>query len=100
LFDKETQLLVAKKCASLLSPLPGSIIFGSHVGSSSGSGPNVGLSKNGTGAMFYRHSPDSWKNMWEKEVFDSVPAGIQVEAGILIRPVTGEDILWWIVTRL
>ncbi|KAF9059545.1 hypothetical protein BDP27DRAFT_1341230, partial [Rhodocollybia butyracea] len=32
LFNREEQLLIAKKLASLLSPLPGSIIFGSHVG--------------------------------------------------------------------
>ena len=99
LFNKDEQVIIAKKLASLLSPLPGSIIFGSQ----SGSGVPHEAMKPGRGTLFYSHSPESWKKMWEEEVFsmedgqgeDGSASMIQVEAGLL-----DERQLWWIVTRL
>jgi hypothetical protein len=52
LFSEEQQLEVAQRLATLLSPTPGSMIFGTH----------IGLDKRGTrlGRMFC-HDPESWK---------------------------------------
>ncbi|KAF5392248.1 hypothetical protein D9757_001536 [Collybiopsis confluens] len=77
LFGKDEQLIIAKKLASLLSPLPGSIIFGSHVGGSEA----LEGARNGTGTMFYRHSPETWREMWEKQVFGG-EGQVRVEAEI------------------
>ncbi|GAW09016.1 protein [Lentinula edodes] len=107
LFKKDEQLLIAKKLASLLSPVPGSIIFGSHRGAAT---PQEG-ERNSTGTLFYRHSPESWKDMWEKEVFLVPGAGdndgsggtaedlIRVDAGLSLDD-KSREILWWTVTRL
>lgn len=94
LFSRNEQTVIAKKLASLLSPLPGSIIFGSHLGSEQ---PQEGA-KNGTGTVFYRHSPESWKKMWE-EVFDKKGI-IQVETGFGGGPENEEEAMWWSVMRV
>ncbi|KAJ3754831.1 hypothetical protein EV360DRAFT_50895 [Lentinula raphanica] len=95
LFDQAEQILIAKKLASILSPLPGSIIFGSQIGADV---PMEGV-RNGSGTLFYRHSPDSWKEMWEKEVFGGKANMIRVEAGIS-RDSERRETIWWTVTRL
>ncbi|KAJ4463391.1 hypothetical protein C8J55DRAFT_531995 [Lentinula edodes] len=118
LFKKDEQLLIAKKLASLLSPVPGSIIFGSHRGAAT---PQEGERSDSTarGTLLYRHSPESWKEMWEKEVFGRVSDGesqgdgegdggrsrstaeklIRVDAGLSVDE-RSKEILWWSVTRL
>ncbi|KAF9267342.1 hypothetical protein L218DRAFT_1074108 [Marasmius fiardii PR-910] len=98
LFNKEEHVLIAKKLASLLSPLPGSIIFGSHI-RTSGPQPEEGPSKNQTGRSFYRHTVDSWKRMWEVEVFIDKDL-VKVEVGAVQAQSSKEDSMWWIVTRL
>ncbi|KAI0069496.1 hypothetical protein K474DRAFT_1610355 [Panus rudis PR-1116 ss-1] len=68
LFDEEQQLHVAKALASLLSPEPGSIIFGAHGGSTKkGFRTRTQLAIR-TKPMFC-HSPESWTELWEKQVF-------------------------------
>ena len=73
LFDEEQQLYVAKVLASLLSPLKGSVIFGHHVGL-----PEKGMRKRRNlddqlaihmRADRFCHSPESWKELWDGEVF-------------------------------
>ncbi|KAJ3888970.1 hypothetical protein GG344DRAFT_52594 [Lentinula edodes] len=120
LFKKDEQLLIAKKLASLLSPVPGSIIFGSHRGAAT---PQEGERNTGStasgGTLVYRHSPESWKEMWEKEVFGRVSDAesqgdgdgegdgsrstaeklIRVDAGLSVDD-RSKEILWWSVTRL
>lgn len=80
LFSEDQQLALAHRLASLLSPQTGSIIFGQH-----GSRPEKGFRTEGSSkvriaaahavgapvtdyAMFC-HSTESWKEMWEKDVF-------------------------------
>ena len=80
LFPEDQQLALAHRFASLLSPQKGSIIFGQH-----GSRPEKGFRTEASSkvrvaaaqaagapvtdyAMFC-HSPESWKEMWEKDVF-------------------------------
>jgi len=67
LFNAEKQLTLARKLATLLSPEPGSIIFGSHVGSTR-KGWHADI-LNRANVNVFCHSPESFKELWEKEVF-------------------------------
>ena len=67
LFSEEQQLELAQKMAGLLSPVPGSTIFGMHAGLA-----EKGFSKEGnrrTGGPLFCHSPDSWKELWDGGIF-------------------------------
>ncbi|KIJ52457.1 hypothetical protein M422DRAFT_156563 [Sphaerobolus stellatus SS14] len=65
LFSEEKQLELAHRLAALLSPLPGSIIFGNHISlSEKGIHPN-----NTSGIRMFCHSPESWQAMWDGVVF-------------------------------
>ncbi|KAI0072366.1 hypothetical protein K474DRAFT_1629115 [Panus rudis PR-1116 ss-1] len=68
LFDEEQQLYVAKALASLLSPEPGSIIFGAHGGKSE-KGFRIGPNVVAQDKPMFCHSPQSWTELWEKQVF-------------------------------
>ncbi|CAL1715524.1 unnamed protein product [Somion occarium] len=106
LFDEEQQFHLAKKVASLLSAEPGSIIFGSHVGRFQKEYrtevPVLGLPNQ---AMFC-HCPESWVEMWEKQVFqeDEVRAWAmlhEVERHEFAPVIEGKYyLLVWSVTRL
>ncbi|KAH9466978.1 hypothetical protein Pst134EB_002015 [Puccinia striiformis f. sp. tritici] len=62
LFDEERQTELARRLASLLNDQEsGSTIFGTHRG-------------------MFRHSPETWKKMWEK-IYQPGEARIQVELG-------------------
>lgn len=67
LFDEERQLQLVKIFSSLLSPEPGSIVFGSHVGL-----PEKGLRMSAIqpgqvdrSIRMFCHSPESWTELWE-----------------------------------
>ncbi|EKM48276.1 uncharacterized protein PHACADRAFT_266453 [Phanerochaete carnosa HHB-10118-sp] len=66
LFDEERQSELARRLASLLSPTPGSFIFGAHIGN-----PEKGLildyltANAPAGTRMFCHSPESWKALWE-----------------------------------
>ena len=98
LFPEEKQLELAKRIAPLLSPEPGSVIFGVHGGL-----PKKGFRdrKNSHGIYMFCHSPETWKELWEEEVF---PEGqIKAEAILYERQVPGavsSHHLVWSVTRL
>ncbi|TFY61380.1 hypothetical protein EVG20_g7082 [Dentipellis fragilis] len=75
LFTSDQQLAITRKFAALLSPQPGSVIFGDHVGL-----PEPGFFENSEapGWRIFCHSPQSWTEMWDGEVF---PKGtVRVEA--------------------
>ena len=76
LFSEEQQLELAQKMAGLLSPVPGSTIFGMHAGLA-----EKGFSKEGnrrTGGPLFCHSPDSWKELWNGGIFKK--GTVKVEA--------------------
>ncbi|TBU33175.1 hypothetical protein BD311DRAFT_749372 [Dichomitus squalens] len=70
LFKFEGQEQVARKLAGLLSPLPGSLIFGTQTGFAEKGGWGV------DGSRADYHSDESWKELWEN-LF--VEAGVEVE---------------------
>ncbi|EKM58318.1 uncharacterized protein PHACADRAFT_117170 [Phanerochaete carnosa HHB-10118-sp] len=103
LFPEEKQLELARRIAPLLSPEPGSIIFGAHGGL-----PQKGLRerKNSHGIHMFCHDPQSWKELWETQVFR--PGQVKVETHLVERvrndPAVKEVVknyhLVWSVTRL
>lgn len=101
LFDHNKELELARLLATLLSPAPGSILLGSQGGMRQ-KGARTELVK---GDMFC-HSPESWKEMWDGQVFEK--GSVRVEARLQgeVRPdlpgPDGEDMymLQWSVTRL
>ncbi|KAI0719150.1 hypothetical protein C8T65DRAFT_61873 [Cerioporus squamosus] len=106
LFSEEEQVQLAHKIAGLLSPEPGSIIFGLQSGrAEKGFRVEAGV-PNSHGKQMFCHSPESWKELWES-VFP--PRRIRVDADVRelnrddLKPV-GEGakfwVLTWCVTRL
>lgn len=106
LFTYEQQQQLARQLAGLLSPLPGSMLFGVQ-----GGRPVKGPWGPGVDFKMHSHSPESWREMWE-EIFAEVGCKVEVE-GRLRREVGGETffgmwpenvegyyVLEWSVTRI
>ncbi|KAI0336237.1 hypothetical protein GY45DRAFT_1316357 [Cubamyces sp. BRFM 1775] len=108
LFGEEQQAQLAQAVAGLLSPEPGSMILGLHVGL-----PEKGFrpGKRGRvhdGEPMFCHSPESWKELWDGQVFKK--GTVKVEAFIHqierkdLANVPGAEttshLLVWSVTRL
>ncbi|KAL0954797.1 hypothetical protein HGRIS_003744 [Hohenbuehelia grisea] len=94
LFDEEKQLEIAKIVAGLLSPEPGSIIFGAHGGL-----PEKGLrepSIPGSTFRMFCHSPQSWCELWEGQVFRK--GTVKAEARVVL--IENLYMLEWSVTKL
>ena len=103
LFGQEKQLYVAHALAGLLSPEPGSVIFGLHVGN-----PEKGLITNPArgGHQMFCHSPESWTQLWDGLVFGKGVVNVQAKL-VQVERKEGPDasetrtttILVWSVTR-
>ncbi|TFK75138.1 hypothetical protein BDN72DRAFT_559978 [Pluteus cervinus] len=104
LFDEPKQLELAERMASLLSPLAGSIIFGSHVGKPE-KGHRPESLRGGAHRMFC-HSPESWIELWDGKVFPKGTVNVQARLVEVSRPdfalAPGVKfyLLSWSVTRL
>lgn len=102
LFTEEKQRELAKRVGALLSPEPGSIIFGAHIG-----GKEKGDLVNSQSyrvvlheANMFGHSPENWEALWDGDVFKK--GSVKVEAS-LSKASLGKwnaDMLVWSVTRL
>ena len=64
LFNEEEQFELGRRLAALLDPRPGSIIFGSH------GGMPVKGPRHGSSPKMFCHSPESWTQMWEEQIFE------------------------------
>ena len=102
LFDEARQEMLARRVATLLSPEPGSVIFGLHGGL-----PEKGLRPeiSRPGRRMFCHSPNSWRELWDGQVF--LKGTVQVEATLkeYNRPAAWLDagtfyLLIWSVTRM
>ncbi|PCH41723.1 hypothetical protein WOLCODRAFT_137562 [Wolfiporia cocos MD-104 SS10] len=105
LFDEARQSQLAKSLAGLLSPLPGSMIFGAHGGL-----PEKGVriregNPSRAGSHMFCHSPESWGELWDGQVFER--GTVKVEAKVEARERVTSDggnatsyTLIWSVTRL
>ncbi|KAG6831621.1 hypothetical protein H0H87_004683 [Tephrocybe sp. NHM501043] len=104
LFDEAGQLQLARQVASLLSPTPGSIIFGSHGGKRKKGFRTGALSS--SGKHMFCHSPETWKELWDGKVFRE--GTVRVDAGLYeierkdLTAALGSQffLLWWSVMRL
>ncbi|KAK7032966.1 hypothetical protein R3P38DRAFT_3186511 [Favolaschia claudopus] len=98
LFDEGVQLELARKLAGLLVRRPGSIIFGCH-GAHPTKGPVLGVN----GRQMFCHSPESWRNMWDGEVFPRGSVEVSshiVNAGKILNDTTDFYMLFWAVKLL
>ena len=106
LFDEEKQMYLARALAGLLSPEPGSVILGTH-----GGRPEKGFRDEQTYhsshvRIMFCHSPESWADMWENEIFEK--GQVKVEASLIehkredvvVKPGYKLWLLVWSVTRL
>ncbi|KAJ3516544.1 hypothetical protein NLJ89_g1049 [Agrocybe chaxingu] len=88
IFSEERQLDLACRLASLILSGKGSVILGQHIAN-----PQKGLL--GEGTIFpsiFCHSPASWRQLWEEEVFGKeVP--VNVDAELVRIGVNGPPIL-------
>lgn len=108
LFEEAEQAQLARSIAGLLSPEPGSLIFGSHGGAvKKGYRDESSYSHSGGSAMWC-HSPESWTDLWDGQIF---PKGTVKVDAVLIDLVRKDlplnngqyyvnKLLVWSVTRL
>ncbi|KAF5373310.1 hypothetical protein D9615_007401 [Tricholomella constricta] len=100
LFDEARQLELAQRLATLLSPLPGSVIFGSHIGK-----PEKGWLRSDAGLdepKLFCHSPETWQDLWDGQVFGKGTVHIEATLSRVERPDRSNEILHlltWSVTR-
>ncbi|KAJ7127433.1 hypothetical protein C8R43DRAFT_1074879 [Mycena crocata] len=97
LFLEVQQLQLARALGGLLSPLPGSVILGCHVGQQ-WKGFREGRVGD-SGRLMFCHSPDSWREMWE-EVFPRGAVNVQAELKSRVTDMPGSGMLTWSVTRV
>lgn len=103
LFNEEKQAYLAKALACLLSPEPGSMIFGSHLGA-----PQPMERMAFMGIQRFCHSPESWAKLWDGEIFEK--GTVKVDATLQKYDLTrlgGDDVpgrefhlFSWCLTRL
>ncbi|KAH7910790.1 hypothetical protein BJ138DRAFT_1152166 [Hygrophoropsis aurantiaca] len=98
LFGEQKQLHLARALAGLLSPLPGSVIFGSHIGRPDEKGP-LPDPLLGPGVKMFCHCPSSWEEMWNT-VFKEGTISVKGEVKITNRNGKPLWMLVWSVTRL
>jgi hypothetical protein len=106
LFSEASQLHVARALAGLLSPEPGSVIFGEHLSTAE---KGFTASPFGLGDQMFCHCPESWAQLWDGVVFEK--GMVDVKAKLLQRESGDPDaqlntffvkytVLAWSVTRL
>ena len=109
LFRKDEQVYAAKALASLLSPTPGSMIFGRHMSTNDGTSKDLSLSGNRT---VYGFNTEDWKRLWNGEVFKEGSVHVEAELHsadrakeyadtLYTNAVVGQrQVLVWCVTRV
>jgi hypothetical protein len=102
LFSEEKQLHLARALSGLLSPEPGSMIFGLHLGLA-----EKGFASVTTHPVFC-HSPESWAQVWDDLVFEKGMVKVQAKLVHIERKSFENDeasmqqvsLLVWSITRL
>ena len=106
LFNEEKQLHVARALAGLLSPEPGSMVFGAHIAVPEGKGFEPSIMRKDH--RMWCHSPESWTELWDGLIFKKGTVKVQTKLVNRekrnIQPDAPKDamitILVWLVTRL
>ncbi|KAH7928244.1 hypothetical protein BV22DRAFT_218164 [Leucogyrophana mollusca] len=99
LFGEEKQIYLARALAGLLSPEPGSMIFGVQAGSPIKGPLSRAFFAEGLELQLC-HSPESWTALWDGEVFEQ--GTVKVDARLMQYPGIAEEfhLLVWSVTRI
>jgi len=100
LFGEQEQVELACRLGALLSPEPGSMILGGQRGSEvAGNAANPVRGK-----TIYRHSPESWRSLWDGVVFPRGTVAVECELSETPQPhkLTPSEsaLLFWSVTRI
>ena len=104
LFSEDKQLRLARALAGLLSPEPGSMIFGKQIGVPENGDKEVSVA----GHPLFCHSPRSWSELWDGEVFPKGTVKVLAfvteipkdEVAKIFPEVNSAHLLVWSVTRL
>lgn len=103
LFGEDQQQQACKAIASLLSPEPGSTIFGSHIAL-----PNKGFRQRpdtNSDTQMFCHDSNSWKELWG-QIFEKGSVDVEAQVVEVNRDDINKDadsrvhMLIWSVTRL
>ncbi|KAG6807487.1 hypothetical protein H0H92_007295 [Tricholoma furcatifolium] len=100
LFGERRQYELAQRVATLLSPFPGSVVFGSHIGR-----PEKGMAHGAGGEpSLFCHCPESWCDLWSGQIFEKGTVEVKATIKKVERPdsmkVTDPFyMLIWSVTR-
>ena len=105
IFSEEKQLHLSRALAGLLSPEPGSMIFGLHIGLAERGFMSYTL---GDSRLLFCHSPESWVEMWDGLVFEKGVVKVRTKlVHVERKDFKGDEvssqslaILLWSVTRL
>ena len=106
LFSEERQLHLVRALAGLLSPEPGSVIFGAHIAADEkGFEPSVMLRDH---HRMWCHSPEGWTELWDGHIFEKGVVKVQTKLVHMERKLLQADApqdetftsLVWLVTRL
>ena len=103
LFSETEQLRLARALAGLLSPSPGSIIAGWHMGAhEKGEKTIVRGPKGANSFKQFLYSPESWKELWDGEVFERGTVKVETEMVYYKNEFAGREfnLLRWSVIRL
>ncbi|KAF7367634.1 Methyltransferase ausD [Mycena sanguinolenta] len=93
----QTQL--AHSLAGLLSPLPGSLIFGCHIAKEVKGVAFINQNEPDERRLRFCHSPESWVALWE-EIFGQGGVKVEVELTKMAKSRNDNSWLTWSVTRL
>jgi hypothetical protein len=77
LFSEERQLHLARALAGLLSPEPGSVILGLQMGCLV-----KDIKQTIDGITLYGHSPESWEQLWDGQVFYQGKVKVEVSESL------------------
>ncbi|KAI0358977.1 hypothetical protein OH77DRAFT_1420493 [Trametes cingulata] len=110
LFSEERQFALAQALAGLLSPEPGSMLLGAHAGLPEKGLRLQGLHTNSHGITMFCHSPETWKELWDGQIFKKGTVKVnaflhEIEREDLrskpgVDPATKFYLLVWSVIRL
>ncbi|KAK0238174.1 hypothetical protein EDD85DRAFT_833301 [Armillaria nabsnona] len=101
LFNEEQQLQVGKFLATLLSPTPGSMIFGTHIGLPTKGHREEPITQAGRTRSMFCHSPETWRSLWDGGIFPEGAIDVEVSLKEFNRPdIAGAKfcILVWCIT--
>ena len=81
LFQNDGQIYAAKALASLLSPTPGSMIFGTHLSTDDNMSKAMTISVN---TSIYGFNIEDWTKLWNGEIFKE--GSVRVDAELRHNP--------------